>query len=552
MIRVLTIVALLTTLCSVAASDLCGPADARVCLESQTQASVTGLELVPGTAIVFTVPGLKTSSSNTLFGDPSEPYRFDLHGSVADDQNGVWSEAEPLAEDALGYTGIRFVLLEGSLQNVAITIEGIRICQRVIDGPGPIDVGIAFWASAFKRLPDTPSLKMSSPGFDLCEANTAPVPNLEQTSAIRVANPLDVAVAVGFEDTVTRLEPGYERTFAITEDNALAPFTSSLALPAVVWSDQGDYNIVTLGENGLRDWLLPHIARDSASWNNRLVIANDQAMSLQIRTAERSDTAFLDAGNNTTNLDMAASADATWVRATGTVPYKAFVAFDRSDSEGGAWVGPTAIANGELGATTLYIPHVAADTENFWTGYSLANPYTLDVAVTMTAYSDEGLSLAQEAFVLPARTNDIAMIGNGRFAGVDDLSWIEIRTDRPLAGVELVGTTASDQGNLSGFLMPGSSASRLAFPLLKTTDGDWSGIALVNTGSETVSAELHFYDANGFSVRTDPIDLAPGQKTLATAPTNAAHAVAIGADLVGFCLVGNQDGRLGGYLGMGY
>ena len=100
--------------------------------------------------------------------------------------------------------------------------------------------------------------------------------------------------------------------------------------------------------------------------------------------------------------------------------------------------------------------------------------------------------------------------------------------------------------------MPSQASNRLAFPLLQAENGFWSGLALVNSGGQETSAMLVFYDDGGRLLSSESIDLAPRRKVLRTAPLRAAHAMVNGDNLIGFCLIGANDGRLGGYLALDY
>jgi len=538
----------------VAGSDLCGPADARVCLENTTYTTVNGVQLLPGTSIVFTVPGVKTSSSTQTTGTPSRPYRLALNGTVTDDQGGVWSEAEPLDEDLLGYPAIRFVLLEGSLFNVQLELEGLRVCQRVIDGPGEIEIGIAFWAATNKRARKAYSTKMAVPGFDLCKNLTAPLATPEQGMTLYVVNPLEEAAAISLAGEMMRIEPGERLELPIPGADLLRGFSTSLDLPALVFTDVDDYNVVGVRRGGGRDQLFPHIARDGASWDNTLVLAGDQAMSLSLRTGTENSATYLPAGNNTSSLTASPTDRAAFVRATGTASFASFLSLTRRDSGGGAFVGPVPIESGRLGSEMLYIPHVAADSASFWTGYSLANPYTHAVDVRFRAHGHDGAILGEESNTMPPRSNDVGVIGGHRFPALvpEEIAWIAIEASDGLAGIELVGAARSEEGNLSGFLLPGETSARLAFPLLRSGEGDWSGLALLNPRDETATVTVLLTDAAGYHVETQTLTLEPYTKALITSPERAVAARVTGAELVGFCLTGSATGRLGAYLAKGY
>ncbi|MDJ0839268.1 MAG: hypothetical protein QNK37_22310 [Acidobacteriota bacterium] len=537
------------------AADFCGGADVRICVENGTQATISGADLLfPGTTVVFSVPGVTSTSSSSVEGLPERPYRLELAGTVTDDSGGVWGEAEALDEDERGYSAVRFVLTEGILSDpVVITMLGIRVCQRIIDGPGDVIITISFWGSGGKKAAEY-SMRLSKTdhgSIDMCADSSGHLPVPEEDLSLFISNPRDVAVAVALDGELVRIEPGHRLQLDAVHATDLRNFGSSLALPVVAFSDRDDLNAVALDPTDNRNWFLPHLARDMVSWRNRWVFANGEAATLTWQRQDGNESVFYEAGTHQAMLEAEAGAASSWARLVANRPLNGFLAFDRNTGTGGAWVNAHRIVNSKTGHEKLFLPHVAADTASFWTGYSLANPYDTDVNVLMRGYGEDGTVVAEETFVIPAGANDIGVIGDARFNGVE-VSWIEIIPDQPMSGLELVGSVNSEGGSISGFGLPGEALDQLAFPLVRNGGGNWTGLAVVNTGAEPTDVTLTWYDAQGAVVATEDFTIAPHVKALRVAPDGAAHALMTGNELVAFCLTGADDGRLGGYLGRTY
>ena len=647
------------------AADFCGGADVRICVENGTQATISGADLLfPGTTVVFSVPGVTSTSSSSVEGLPERPYRLELAGTVTDDSGGVWGEAEALDEDERGYSAVRFVLTEGILSDpVVITMLGIRVCQRIIDGPGDVIITISFWGSGGKKAAEY-SMRLSKTdhgSIDMCADSSGHLPVPEEDLSLFISNPRDVAVAVALDGELVRIEPGHRLQLDAVHATDLRNFGSSLALPVVAFSDRDDLNAVALDPTDNRNWFLPHLARDMVSWRNRWVFANGEAATLTWQRQDGNESVFYEAGTHQAMLEAEAGAASSWARLVANRPLNGFLAFDRNTGTGGAWVNAHRIVNSKTGHEKLFLPHVAADTASFWTGYSLANPYDTDVNVLMRGYGEDGTVVAEETFVIPAGANDIGVIGDARFNGVEvswieiipdqpmsglelvgsvnseggawvnahrivnsktgheklflphvaadtasfwtgyslanpydtdvnvlmrgygedgtvvaeetfvipagandigvigdarfngvEVSWIEIIPDQPMSGLELVGSVNSEGGSISGFGLPGEALDQLAFPLVRNGGGNWTGLAVVNTGAEPTDVTLTWYDAQGAVVATEDFTIAPHVKALRVAPDGAAHALMTGNELVAFCLTGADDGRLGGYLGRTY
>lgn len=535
------------------AQNLCGGAYARVCLENSTGFTINGLTLLPGTSIVFSVPGIEINGSDSIEGDPSRPYRLELNGNVTDDRGGVWTEAQSLGVDDRGNTAIRYQLQEGFLADpVTVLVSNVRVCQRVIDGPGDVDIAITIFGANKRAMSYTLTLNPDKmePVFDPCADNTSAMPVPSETLELHVSNPYDEAAALTLNGETSLLEPGQKVVLNLNDPSELQTLSGSMELPITAFSESGDLFAVSLRGAQSQSWLLPHLARDTNSWRNRWIFAQDQQASVSYREADNVSSMVYDRGVHEQIMSKDAQAQSSWTRVNGNVPINGFLAFDRNDGDGGAWVAGVP-GNREGGPTTLYLPHITRDRASFWTGYSLANESSTTTASgTMRAFNASGELLGEEGFTIEPGANEVGIIGSARFIGMDDVAWLEIESDNTLAGLELIGSVGV--GNLSGFLLPSAPANNLAFPLLRNDGQLFSALALVNTGDTAQDAEIQWTDAQGNIVDTQLVNLnARGQWT-GIAPSGATQAQVTGQDLVGFCLIGHGDGRTAGYLGKEY
>jgi hypothetical protein len=511
--------------------------------------------MLPGTAILLLIPGMEAQSSQVVEGTPEETYRFELQGTVHDGQGGIW-EVVGLSEDDRGYTAISYVLTEGALADPAnVLVEGFGICQRIADGPAEVTIAVSPWITTTGFKTGKQSFVMNHKTGDIfenCHIYDGNLPAYEQDYRVFITNPHQDPASLTVNGETQTLEPGARVAFNGNSNGSPLTFSSSAILPVVFYSDSEDLNLVSLDSRDHRNWMIPHLARDTASWENRWIFANDKPMTLFWKQGEASFNEDYASGIHALDVAPQQSGDPAWAQAIGTGPNNGFFQFSRADGKtGGAWVGAQRVpGDGNVDTTELYLPHVAADTASFWTGYSLANANEVDAEVTMWALDTDGI-VGAETFTIPAGANEIGVVGVDRLVGLQGISWIKIQSDQPIAGVELIGAVGTEDPNFSGFLLPTETADRLAFPAVRTDEGLWTGLALINPTDMMHQGTLTWYDGSGNVVSQEQSDLQAGEKRLWQAPAGAEHVCWSGEGVIGFALVGQLDGsKIGGYLGL--
>ena len=541
-----TLFALLLFSCPLmASSKLCGSADARVCLQNGLNLSITGIyQLEPGTAIVMLLPGMETLSSSAVQGNPTVTYRFDPEGVVSDGQGGAW-KVRTLAEDADGITALSLVLDEGVLTDpVSLQIQEVTVCQYVSDGPAQVTLGFETWVTTTQaRQTRAKKTSFNGNGFELCPDFAGSLPFLGQDYRLMISNPHEEPVAAYVGETRHLLEPGTALSLEASQAYAFAP---GMALPAVFLADGTDLSVTGFDSKSRRRSFIPHLARDP-QWENRWIFANQTRVLLDWRQGSASFSKSYAAGIHEVRIAPDPDLDPGQASLSGSAGFNGFFQFSRHEAPGSAWVNGL---EDSTGSTLLYLPHVAADTASFWTGYSLANPNEETANVEMNAYDVHGQLLAVETFLIPAGSNEIGLVGSTRLQGIDGISWIAFLSDQPLAGLELVGENRS-QIDFAGFLLPDQTSGHLAFPLLKTQDNQWSGLAMLNPTALDARGTLLWLDHAGTIVQRQSLALGAGVKFVAQAPVGSEHAIWKGDPLVGFCLVGEHGtGKIGGYCGL--
>lgn len=333
--------------------------------------------LAPATTFVISVEGVSANHDLSISGAPVVGYRLSLAGMLLDDQGGVWGEATALRSDAKGATSIAFVLEENVLMGpVHFLFKNIEVCQYVSDGPGEVKLNVQLFLNTQpgKTLGLVLSLHKAATGFDLCPEHLGNLPIRQKAYQTFIINPHEQAAVLTIGKRLIRIEPKARLDLEGDFSNAPHAFSSSLALPLVLLSDLGDLNLVGLNTANHRHWLIPHLARDDLNWTNRWIFANGQATTLALNQAgDLSSTAY-QTGVHDLALFAASDSQASWLQMAANRSINGFFEFAQTSGNGSAWVNAKrATPLGDAGDTVLYLPHVARDTANFWTGYSLAN-----------------------------------------------------------------------------------------------------------------------------------------------------------------------------------
>ena len=537
--------------------DLCGTQQSEVCLTNSRGLAVSGApELLPGTAVVFSVPGVRSSGPAEVFGTATEPYRLQATGSASDNAGGIWSDAVVLAEDALGPTAIAFYLQQGRLPSpFQLFLQNITVCQRVADGPRSVSITHALWATAFKRPLENVRVGKMESAFRACTQNTGSLPLPQAHFRMTLSNPHDDRVTLTLPHQTYSLRPGQQLEINDDFNSGWLAFAADHHLPAVLWSEEADLNLIGWSPENQTQWHIPHVARNRTTWNNYWIFAGPDPVTLKWTRGTDQTSKEFDSGSHLLQLPAADEAQTSAVDIQANHPINGFFHFTRADgSGGGAWLNALGESpTGNLGENSLTLPHVAGDRNSFWTGFALTNPGPKQLQVVMDAMDDNGFLVASETYHLNAGDTQIGTIGGTHFAGLDGVSWLEIHGDGPLSGISLIGATHPSESRLAGYLLPASGAGRLAFPLLMTDDPVWSGLVLINKAAVSDVVSVFFLDREGIGIETRTLSLEPGQKVVLRVPPGVSQARVVGEQVMGLCLIGQPiDLKLGGYLGLPY
>lgn len=351
----------------------------------------------------------------------------------------------------------------------------------------------------------------------------------------------------------------------------------------------GDLNLapIKLYETPIMGLLISHLGLKNA-WNNRLTLTSLGDVDLEIAMPnEQSDGIFIQ--NRT--IAMYTFDPFTLVRGqawcaisnamSGVAPIAVNGVFEfmRTDGiRGSAAVAPYPYADvGLIGSNVLFLTHVARDTGNFWTGYSILNPNEQDANVALTAIGLDGLPLAMEPFMIPAMQQSVAVIGVDRLASVpvQDISWIVVESSHRLVGLELFGSPSQANSYLAGFELASVNfaSHKVVYAAMDESPDRWTGICVLNPNSAPANITYYFStDArddtttgeNESVISWGTKTLNPGEKWVFTldeflwpigfGPDDVTGFYAEGdQDLLGFVLIGdNARTQLAGYPAQNY
>ena len=147
------------------------------------------------------------------------------------------------------------------------------------------------------------------------------------------------------------------------------------------------------------------------------------------------------------------------------------------------------------GSTTLYVPHIPEERDQFWTGLALLRPYSTDVTATLKFYSATGQLVYTATVDVPGKTKMVNLI-DSMFPGLPtDASWCKITAPSSIMGIDVYGTYSE---GICGFSLPTKALTTSILPDIRPSAGsDWTGISITNPNNQSVSVKVELVRSDG-------------------------------------------------------
>ena len=171
----------------------------------------------------------------------------------------------------------------------------------------------------------------------------------------------------------------------------------------------------------------------------------------------------------------------------------------------------------------IFFTHIAKNLSVFWNGLALSNMTREEAHISLYSFKQTGESLPIIQFLLNPLEKVTVLFRNASNGSPEtitspekpiqlspDIDWIEVNSDRNLAGYALFGAVNDEY--LAGFQTAKAPSSHLMFPCIK---GDWTGFALVNTSDQSVNTIVRVFDAEGNLQNSYQMGLSPREKRTA-------------------------------------
>lgn len=204
----------------------------------------------------------------------------------------------------------------------------------------------------------------------------------------------------------------------------------------------------------------------------------------------------------------------------------------------------------------IYFPHVAEDTQTFWTGIAFVNDGDTATQVLLTAYNRAGDILSQQAMTMEPKGKQVGLAPTffPDLAAGTKISWIRLQTEGIVHGYALFGDNDGDNTQLAGFPAATGGARELCFPKVAFVPGEtYTGLAVVNLSEQNTAALTYeAYSADGALLAQVARNVGPRQKDVALVESLFGGALPAGTSwvrltssepLAGFQLLGRLDGK---------
>lgn len=296
---------------------------------------------------------------------------------------------------------------------------------------------------------------------------------------------------------------------------------------------------------------VPHIAVSDGWWTGLALINTTDAalsptlvfntghgkpLSLPARGHLSFTVASLFDGNPPDSLASAALTNASGVAG--------LLLFGSSDEEGnGGRLAGIHLREGS--GTSLIFPHVVSD-DTWWTGIALFNPLSTACGLTLTGLDTAGTVVAVLGRTLGPGQR---LVNTPPDLGLPpETAWVRVSAATGLMGFELFGTL--DLRRLAGYSIVDPPRREGVLPHLDVSG--WTGVALVNPGTETAAVTLVAHADDGSVTASADLSLGPGEKRVKLAadllgrPLTGAGYLRFSADqeLAAFQLTGSGDDTL--------
>lgn len=145
-------------------------------------------------------------------------------------------------------------------------------------------------------------------------------------------------------------------------------------------------------------------------------------------------------------------------------------------------------------ASTSHILAHFVSSQRWYTGVAVANPGAVEAHITLTSYNDLGV-MGETAIRAVPPLGKISEVVSGLFAAPNlGTGWIQVTSDQEVMAFDLYGDLVS--GGIAA--LPSSSQSTsLVLPHFVQSNRWWTGLAILNPGTSSVSVTLKGIQTDG-------------------------------------------------------
>lgn len=159
-----------------------------------------------------------------------------------------------------------------------------------------------------------------------------------------------------------------------------------------------------------------------------------------------------------------------------------------------------------VAAQRLFVPRIR-NMGSWWTGIAMMNADAIEeTTTTMIAYDQEGNILMESTFVIGPGRNKVGFIES--FGAVpEETAWVEFSSDKMTQGLVIWGTRQASAG--IPLLRGQHLGTTLILPLLATSGGWNTEVAVLNPNEETAILNIMAYSSDGEAGEAKSLSIAP-------------------------------------------
>lgn len=262
-----------------------------------------------------------------------------------------------------------------------------------------------------------------------------------------------------------------------------------------------------------------HVSPASSGWQNEIALFNPNDSAVTVNAAvyqsanDATQTGFAPLSTEDLTLNpgetfnfVPGGQGQRWIRFQSSLPLAGTTVVQRSADGLGTEKATIPLAAETEVSTTVVFPHIPGDRATFFSGGVLLNPNDAAVNLTYELIGTQGNDLTglltgNAPLQLEANQKYVSLLAGGLFddsGSSEQVSWVRITADAPIAGFQLYGYNATGGQLATSGIISQADQVRDFWPIRASlTDSDFNGFSILNPSDADTDATIQILYKDG-------------------------------------------------------